>query len=65
MPTLVQYSDGMEFDFDELEARALLCAEATIAGPQLRELLRLAKLGAAMENEGLSLYSFNEFPTFH
>ncbi len=55
----------MDFDLDELEAHALLCTEATIQGPQLRELIRLAKIGAAMEDEGLTLYSVKEHPTIH
>jgi hypothetical protein len=55
----------MDFDLDELEAGALLCTEATIAGPQLRELIRLARIGAAMEDEGLTLYPVSGHPTIH
>ena len=36
-------------DLDQMEAGADLCEEATIPGDQLRELIRLAKLGQAME----------------
>ena len=64
-PQLVQYSRDMEFDLDELETRALFCIEATIPGPQLRELIRLAKLGAAIEDEGPTLYAVKEHPTTH
>ncbi len=37
-------------DLDEMEAQAALCEEATIPGEQLRELIRLAKLGQARED---------------
>ena len=64
-PMLVQYIAPMELDLDELEARALFCEEATIPGPQLRELIRLAKLGAATEDEGPTLYPVKEHPMTH
>ena len=60
-----QYYRKMEFDLDDLEARALFCVEATIPGPELRELIRLAKIGAAIEGEGPTLYSVKEHPTTH
>ena len=36
-------------DLDEMEGGLRLCEEATIPVDQLRELIRLAKLGQAME----------------
>ena len=41
----------VELDLDDLEAGAALCAEATIPGEQLRELIRLAKVGHALEQQ--------------
>jgi hypothetical protein len=64
-PMPYQYYQEMEFDLDDLEARALFCVEATIPGPELRELIRLAKIGAAIEGEGPPLYSVKEHPTTH
>ncbi len=55
----------MDLDLEELEARVLFCVEATIAGPLLRELIRLAKIGAAVDDEGLTLDSVNEHRTIH
>jgi hypothetical protein len=42
----------MDFGLDELEAGALLCTEATIAGPQLRELIRWRKLARLLSMKG-------------
>ena len=38
-----------KLDLDEMEAQATLCEEATIPSEKLCELIRLAKLGQAME----------------
>jgi hypothetical protein len=41
----------INLDLDEWEARAALCEEATIPGELLQELIRLAKLGRALEKQ--------------
>lgn len=38
-------------NLDQMEARAALCLEATIPGDQLRELIRLARIGQEVENQ--------------